>query len=132
MYHYFLTTASLHPYVLYQLYNIPYKEGEPLLSRAKDNYQIVFKILQLAIHIEYLGMDFILMTRSARVMNSIVILKIDLETSIQLTSWNLQQHTHSTSEFWKQGVWYRNTHSRESDYWIRWKGRYWDSIVFWY
>jgi hypothetical protein len=55
----------IHTHVSYLLYNIPYKEGEPLLSRAKDKYQIVFKILQLEIHIESLGMDFILMTQSA-------------------------------------------------------------------
>jgi hypothetical protein len=30
-----------------------------------------------------------------------VILKTDLEDSIQLISWNIQQHTHSTSDFWK-------------------------------
>jgi hypothetical protein len=35
-------------------------------------------------------------------MKSIVILKTDLEGSIQLISWNLQHHTRSTSDFWKQ------------------------------
>jgi hypothetical protein len=62
---FFLLLHYIHTHVSYLLYNIPYKEAESLLSRAKDNYKIVFKILQLAIHIESLGMDFILMTRSA-------------------------------------------------------------------
>jgi hypothetical protein len=62
VFYYFIT--SIHMY-LYHLYNIPYKEGKLLRSRSKDNYQTIFKILQLEIHIEYLGMDFILMTRSA-------------------------------------------------------------------
>jgi hypothetical protein len=66
MYHPVLATCFITTFLLfYHLYNIPYKEGEPLLSRSKDNYQIVFKILQLEIHIEFQGMDFILMTGSA-------------------------------------------------------------------
>jgi hypothetical protein len=31
-------------------------------------------------------------------------LKTTLDTSSQLISWNLQQHTRSTSDFWKQGI----------------------------
>ena len=49
----------------YHLHDIPYKEGELLIPRSKDKHQTVFKILQLEIHIEYLGIDFILMTQSA-------------------------------------------------------------------
>jgi hypothetical protein len=35
-------------------------------------------------------------------MNLIMILKNDIEALIQLISWNFQQHTRSTSDFWKQ------------------------------
>jgi hypothetical protein len=40
MYHSLLATCFI---TTYHLYNIPYKEGEPLLPRSKDNYQMVLK-----------------------------------------------------------------------------------------
>jgi hypothetical protein len=49
-------------------------------------------------------------------MESLVIWKTDLGASVQLPSRNLHHYTGPTGACWKQRFWYRNTHSRKSEY----------------